>query len=227
MELKTKIERRLRNDNRIDASHIEVEVENGKVTLKGSVDTHLASALAQEHSAIVHGVSYIDNRIEVNFPGKIATPSDSAIRARIHAVLLLKPDIRPEDLILVVSKGVVFIDGFVKTLKDKRLIGHIAVQEQGVMAVHNNLLVLPARDRTDTDIAEDIRRALSDSELAIDYGVSVQVMSGAATFNGEVSNEADCRTLTDIASTVPGVVEIRSFITLIGNGPRSTNRVKS
>jgi osmotically-inducible protein OsmY len=68
----------------------------------------------------VAGVKKIVNRIEVLLPEKIAPPTDEAIRARIRATLLLESDIVPVDFILAVADGVVFIDGFVETLKDKQ-----------------------------------------------------------------------------------------------------------
>ena len=60
-------------------------------------------------------------------------------------------------LVLAVSEGVVFIDGFVETLKEKRRIGKIAARERGVLEVHNNLTVVSVRVKNDEDHTERIR----------------------------------------------------------------------
>ena len=163
-ELKKNVSDRLREDRRLDVSKIHVDVKHGEVILKGSTETYQASAFAQEDVAGVAGVEKIVNRIEVQLPEKIAPPTDEAIRARIRAVLLLESDIVPVDFVLAVSEGVVFIDGFVETLKEKRRIGKIAARERGVLEVRNNLTVVPGQHKGDGEITERIHAALKSVE---------------------------------------------------------------
>ena len=63
----------------------------------------------------------------------------------------------PVDFILAVSEGVVFIVGFVETLKEKRRIGKIAARERGVLEVRNNLTVVPVQVKSDEGHTERIR----------------------------------------------------------------------
>lgn len=156
-ELKKNVSDRLHEDRRLDMSKIQVKVKHGEVILEGSTETYQASAFAQEDVAGVAGVKKIVNRIEVQLPEKIAPPTDAAIRARIRAALLLESDIVPVDLVLAVSEGVVFIDGFVETLKEKRRIGKIAARERGVLEVRNNLTVVPVPVNGGEEHTERIR----------------------------------------------------------------------
>jgi osmotically-inducible protein OsmY len=156
-ELKKNVSNRLQEDRRLDVSKIQVKVKHGEVILEGATETYQASAFAQEDVAGVAGVKKMDNRIEVQLPEKIAPPTDAAIRARIRAALLLASDIVPVDLVLAVSEGVVFIDGFVETLKEKRRIGKIAARERGVLEVHNNLTVVPVPVEGDEEHTERMR----------------------------------------------------------------------
>jgi osmotically-inducible protein OsmY len=156
-ELKKNVSDRLQEDRRLDVSKIQVTVKHGEVILKGATETYQASAFAQEDVAGVAGVEKIVNRIVVQLPEKIAPPTDEAIRARIQATLLLEPDIVPVDFILAVSEGVVFIDGFVETLKEKRRIGKIAARERGVLEVRNNLTVVPVQVKSDENHTERMR----------------------------------------------------------------------
>jgi osmotically-inducible protein OsmY len=156
-ELKKNVSDRLQEDRRLDVSKIQVTVKHGEVILKGATETYQVFVFAQEDVAGVAGVKNIVNRIEVQLPEKIAPPTDEAIRARIQATLLLEPDIVPVDFILAVSEGVVFIDGFVETLKEKRRIGKIAARERGVLEVRNNLTVVPVQVKSDENHTERIR----------------------------------------------------------------------
>ena len=156
-ELKKNVSDRLREDRRLDGSEIQVDVKLGNVILKGSTETYQASASAQEDVAEVAGVKNIVNRIDVQLPEKIAPPTDAAIRARIRATLLLEPEIVPVDFVLAVSEGVVFIDGFVETLKEKRRLGKIAERERGVLEVRNNLTVVSVQVKGDEEHTERIR----------------------------------------------------------------------
>jgi osmotically-inducible protein OsmY len=151
--LKKNVEQCLQKDRRLDASDISAEVDHGKVILRGTSLTHQSSALAEEIAAGADGVEEIVNRIEVHFPEKIAPPTDEAIRARIQAALSLVDIGKPVDLVLAVSDGVVFIDGFVESLQDKKRIEHIAAQESGVLEVHNNLVVVASPGRLDEHIS--------------------------------------------------------------------------
>jgi osmotically-inducible protein OsmY len=149
--LRKKIAERLLQDRRFDASGISVEVSGGKVILGGTAKTYQSAALAEVDAAEVSGVVKVVNRIKVPFPEKIAPPTDEAIRARIQAALSLYQDCRPVDLVLAVADGVVFIDGFVESLKDKKRITSIAAKERGVLDVHNNLVVIDSPDRKDKE----------------------------------------------------------------------------
>jgi osmotically-inducible protein OsmY len=142
--LREKIEARLREDRRIDASGIRVAVKRGRVTLTGTVDTYQASALAQAAADGAAGGGRIDNRIRVRFPGRIAPPTDEAIRVRIQVALSLQRDLALDDLILEVADGIVFIDGFVPSREARSRIRRIATRERGVVEVRDRLAVIPA-----------------------------------------------------------------------------------
>jgi osmotically-inducible protein OsmY len=215
-ELKQTVLNRLREDRRLDASDIKVEVEQGRVFLKGSAETVQASAFAQEDAAKVTGVKRIVNRIQVNLPEKIAPPTDEAIRARIHATLSLDSETKPVDLVLVVANGVVFLDGFVETLRDKHHIGAIVAREHGVLAVRNNLSVVHGHFRRDKDIADDILGTRQWAEVVKNDGVRVRIEVGVVTFKGTVSSETARRALMDSTAAIPGVVEIRDRLRMAG-----------
>ncbi|MGW8188122.1 MAG: BON domain-containing protein [Desulfobacterales bacterium] len=215
-ELKKNVSDRLRGDRRLDVSKIHLDVKQGIVTLKGSAETYQASAFAQEDVAEVAGVEKIVNRIDVQLSENIAPPTDEAIRARIRATLLLESDIMPVDFVLVVADGVVFIDGFVETLKEKRQIGTISAQERGVLEVRNNLTVVSAQVEGDEDLTEKIQAALESGELGVINGVSVQVRLGVATLTGTVTSLENRRLVNDAVASVFGVRDVRDNLVVAG-----------
>jgi osmotically-inducible protein OsmY len=215
-ELKKNVSDRLREDPRLEVSIIHVDVKHGKVILKGATETYQASAFAQEDVAGVAGVEKIVNRIEVQLPEKIAPPTDEAIRARIRATLLLAPEIVPVDFILAVADGVVFIDGFVETLKDKQRIGKIAARERGVLEVRNNLTVAPFQVKGDEDLNERIQAALESDAVGGIKSVSVQVKRGVATLTGTVASLEIRRLVNDTVASVLGVRDVRDNLDVAG-----------
>lgn len=150
-KLREKIAARLRGNRHIDASGIRVAVTRGRVTLTGTVDTYQTSALAQAAADGAAGGGRIDNRIRVRFPGKIAPPTDEAIRVRIQVALSLQRELKVNDLILAVEDGTVFIDGFVESTEARSRIEEIATRERGVVEVRNRLTVISAELGRDGD----------------------------------------------------------------------------
>jgi hypothetical protein len=64
--IKDDINDRLSDDWFIDASDIDVTVQNGEVTLTGSVDERSAKRRAEDVAESVSGVKHVENRIRVS-----------------------------------------------------------------------------------------------------------------------------------------------------------------
>jgi osmotically-inducible protein OsmY len=216
-ELEKIVADRLRKDGRLAGSKIQVEVNDADVILQGSAESHQASAFAQEDAAEVAGVEKIVNRIEVPLPEKIAPPTDEGIRARIQAMLSSESENAPVDFVLAVAEGVVFIDGFVETLKEKRQIGNIAARERGVLEVRNHLTVVPGRDRDDEELSARIQAALeSVAELGNIKSVRLRVEEGVATLTGTVASPESRRRVNTAVSSVAGVRDVRDKLDVGG-----------
>jgi osmotically-inducible protein OsmY len=64
------VNERLTRHGNIDASEIEVTVQNGEVTLKGTVDTRQAKRLAEDIAENVSGVKEVNNQIKMRQQGE-------------------------------------------------------------------------------------------------------------------------------------------------------------
>lgn len=63
--------------------------------------------------------------------------------------------------------------------------------------------------RGDEEIADDVRRELSEDALTADLRIRVTVRDGVAYLRGSVSSLDDASAAEEVASRVPGVVEVR------------------
>lgn len=73
------INERLTDDARVDASEVNIKVQNGEVTLTGTVDDRQAKRRAEDIAESVTGVTHVENRLRVHSPastnpGFIVTP---------------------------------------------------------------------------------------------------------------------------------------------------------
>jgi hypothetical protein len=59
---------RLTDDPRVDASEVNVKVENGEVTLTGTVDDRKAKRRAEDIAESVPGVTHVENLLRVHSP---------------------------------------------------------------------------------------------------------------------------------------------------------------
>jgi osmotically-inducible protein OsmY len=54
----------------LNAENIEIEVNNGQITLKGTVDSRQAKRLAEDMAESVAGVSQVINQLQIRQPGE-------------------------------------------------------------------------------------------------------------------------------------------------------------
>jgi osmotically-inducible protein OsmY len=77
---------RLTDDTDLDASDIEVSIENGVVTLRGSVDSHWDKRRAEDIAESVSGVIDVDNHLRVSMAMQTTPiqmePSDASRASR-------------------------------------------------------------------------------------------------------------------------------------------------
>jgi osmotically-inducible protein OsmY len=76
--IKEDVNERLSDDPHIDASEIEVSVENGEVTLTGTVDSRSAKRRAEDIVEALSGVKNVENRLRVSMNTGTSGMSDTS-----------------------------------------------------------------------------------------------------------------------------------------------------
>jgi osmotically-inducible protein OsmY len=93
------------------------------------------------------------------------------------------------DVSVAADQGIVTLTGSVKTNAERIAVETVAKQERGVRAVANDLVVKPSRERSSTEIANDVLKGLKSHIFLASEDIRVIVRDGLVTLEGKVHNE--------------------------------------
>lgn len=217
-EIEQEIEQTLMWDTRVDDALIEVGVQDGEVMLTGTVGSAFERSVAIG-DAWSQGVTEVDAdgltvewwaRDEMLDKDRYADLTDTQIREAVKDALLWDPRVasfRPE---VTVENGVVTLSGTVSDLKAKRSAAQTASNTAGVWRVKNLLKVRPKDERSDAEIASDIRHDLLTDPYVDRFDIDVDVDHGVARLTGSVDSYFEKWQAGDLAARTRGVTSVRN-----------------
>jgi osmotically-inducible protein OsmY len=135
-EIRSMVEKVILWNNSIDSLGIEVKVNNGIVTLNGTVGSLWEKTRAEDLSIDIIGVKGVINNLAVVLTGNYV---DELIAKRISESLKLNVLIDLDKVDVVVNKGMVKLTGKVQSQYAKKRAGEISLQTTGVTLVENLL----------------------------------------------------------------------------------------
>lgn len=115
---------------------IGVKVENGWVTLTGTVDWQFQSAEVKKAAGKISGVVGITNRVQVH-----QRPTTSDIRRRIEAAFDRQADLDAAGVTVALNGGKVTLGGRVKAWHERQVAERAAWAAPGVTAVEDHIVV--------------------------------------------------------------------------------------
>jgi osmotically-inducible protein OsmY len=174
----------------VPANMIDVKTSEGIATLTGTVDNILAKQRAGRLAETVKGVRSVINRIKVQ-PDE--DRSDAAIRNDVIAALAYDPAADSYELDVSVEDGVVTLEGTVQSWQEKQLAMTVAKGVKGVNALKDAITVSYEQDRTDAEIAAEVRKALKWDALVDHALITVSVDDSKVTLDGTVGSAAERR----------------------------------
>jgi osmotically-inducible protein OsmY len=201
-ELRQRVLEELRWDPRVQDTHITVTVEDGVVTLGGSVWSYSTRLAAQEAAHRVEGVHDVANDIVVEVRSGRGTDTDIA-----HAVRnMLEWDVRvpAERIRSTVSAGWVTLEGTVETWSEREDAERVVANVVGVQGVTNKIRVIQP-DAKPEDLREVIERVLARRAERHARRIEVSVEDGVVTLSGPVDSLEERRALVGAARITPGV----------------------
>lgn len=219
-EIEIEVEKRLRNDVRVDDSLVDVNVNNGKVNLSGTVGT------AQEKNdaytcAWVAGVSSVKtDNLEVKWWARddmrrkktFVSLSDKEIEAAVKDAFLYDPRVFSFEPEVSVSNGTVTLSGTVDNLAARKAAAKDARNTLGVWRVKNQLKV-----RTDVPTNQELEKrvatALVNDPYVMRYEINIDAYNGWVYLSGQVNTSYERARAKDVAEGVKGALGVVNNIT--------------
>lgn len=200
----------LRWDTHVDATGVLVDVDNGTVTLTGSVHHYGQKFAAQDAAHRINGVRDVVNDIHVTLPNHLAH-TDHDIAQMVRRVL--EWDVRvPDDRITcTVSEGWVTLEGDVEVWPQREDAEH-AVRHLACVRGVNNLIVVHPQSASSTEIEQAIHEALERrAQLEADR-IQVRFDEGTVILTGHVGTWKEKHAIIEAVSHAPGVQTIKDHL---------------
>lgn len=197
-EITTAVETELRLNSTTPAYLIDVETNDGIVTLTGSVVNIRAKDRAASITRTVKGVRAVINNIEVNAPLR----PDEVLENEVKEQLLKDPATDSYELYVEADNGIVTLAGKVQSFQEKELAEFVAKGVKGVRGLENNIIVNYEADRKDEEIEEEISRTLRFDNRIDDGAVFVNVKDGNVELSGVVGSAAERSLAKKLAQTI-------------------------
>lgn len=201
--LETAVDYALMESHAVEAHKIDINAQEGIITLTGSVNDLISYDKAVEVAEAVKGVRSVVNELEV----QPAVRPDAELRQDIAAALRADPTADAYDVDISVSNGQVTLKGEVGSWQERRLVRTITRDVRGVTGVTNLIDIDYDAARSDQEIEEDIVSRLQ-HDVRVDEGlVSVEVKDGNAVLTGTIGSAEARRTAQSLA-WVNGVEDV-------------------
>jgi osmotically-inducible protein OsmY len=188
LEVHQAVLRELKWDSRVDETGVGVEVDNGVVTLTGTVDSFAKRLAAQDAAHRVHGVLDVANDLQVQVPGPHAR-TDTEIAQAVRRSLEWDVLVPADRIHTTVTEGLVTLEGTVDLGHQREDTERAVRSLVGVRGVTNRLEVTgPPVDAV--DIRRDIEQALERRADREARRIQVEVRDGTVTLTGRVHSWA-------------------------------------
>ncbi len=140
-EITVKVEAKLAGDPEINPFNIDVDTNEGIVTLSGAVEKKFARDEAERLARGTEGVRDVINDIRLGSRDLEDRVSDGWITTKIKTKLAADPELNPFNINVDTKDGIVTLSGRVKTAADAEEAVELARGTEGVQRVQNRLEV--------------------------------------------------------------------------------------
>lgn len=217
-EILPEVKQALRWDALVDDALIDVSVDDGVVTLKGTVGS-AAEKRRAEYDAQIAGVRDVSvDRLEVARwardselrKGKYQVRSAEEIEEAMERAFDFHPRLKPFDVQPEIAGSTVTLRGKVGTIKAKRAAGRIARATTGISAVTNRLKIRGGEELTEAEIAGNVRKALRRNPYVERFEITISVIGSTVYLYGTVDSYFEKGQADDAASMARGVTKVRN-----------------
>lgn len=195
-DISAAVERDLLIDARVNGNAVDTTVNDGVVTLTGSVRTPLAKDRAVALAESTRGVRAVVDRLEVN----PASRADDLIATDLEEAFLYNPALNGSSIKATVNNGNVALLGTVDSQRRVKIAERAAKGIKGVrMVTTSGLRVETPASRSAEAIREDVLAALRWNPWVHAWPIDVSVDDGEVTLSGAVGSLAERRVAASLA----------------------------
>ena len=203
-QLKQDVEDELRWDPKVNAAQVAVRVENGAVSLLGSVDTYAEKWAAEDATKRVSGVRTVAQDLKVKVLGEHAQ-SDSSIAGAVQGAL--KWDVFvPAAVTAKVEQGWVTLEGQVPWNYQRDAAERAVRYLAGVVGVSNSITLKP--ETSAAQVKEKIEKALQRQATKDTNSIHIATAGSTVTLTGHASSWQSIEDAANAAWGAPGVTEV-------------------
>ncbi len=175
----------LRRSEAVDGHLIDVNVDEGIVTLSGRINHLLTQRIAVGLAERIRGVVAVIDEMEIN----ISDFDDAQTKLDVTAALKNEPATERLDLDVNVERGVVTLTGNVANTGQRTFAGEITMSVKGVLELKNDVTVEPTT-LTPKEMAAEIEGLIRYATFLDDCAIEVDVADDQAVLTGRVASAA-------------------------------------
>jgi osmotically-inducible protein OsmY len=200
----------LKWDSRVEETDVGVEVDNGVVTLTGTVSSYPKRMAAQEAAHRVTGVLDVANDIQVHVPGSQERTDTDIAQAVRHSLEwdVVVPDTQIRS---TVSKGWVTLEGEVGAWHERDAAERAIRNLPGVRGMISKLEVSLPSAKSET-IHDEIEQALERRAERHAKHITIDVREGTVELRGPVESWAEREAILGAARYTPGVKKVEDHL---------------
>jgi osmotically-inducible protein OsmY len=198
-------------DPTLNARRIQVEAKDGRITLRGAVNTFADVARAGADAWAVRGVRAVDNELQVGLAGGIVADAD--IHRDCTRILNADPFVPDGAVVVRVGDGWVTLTGEVSHHHHRRAAELAVARVAGVLGVTNKIALTRGTPAGDT--AARIEKAFARQAIIDSSGVEVSNVGDIVYLDGHVATWAAMEAAVDTAWCAPGVTEVVNRLAIL------------
>lgn len=184
-EIQQDVARELDWDSHVSPTEVGVQVKRGVVTLSGNVDSWAKVRAARDAAHRVAGVLDVANDLVVRLPGE-GGRSDTDVALAVRRALEWDVTVPEKEIRSTVSRGVVTLEGTVRT-GAQRIDAERAVERlAGVREVVNRIEINPAEKADPTALRSAVESALERHAAREASQIDIAASDGIVTVRGQV-----------------------------------------
>lgn len=200
---------------------INIQSEDGVVSLTGTVSEESHRSLAQETVAGLPGVESVDNRLEVK-GGNPDEKSDEWLSDKVKTTLLLYQNVGAVTEVST-NDGIVTLQGDATSQAQKDLTTEYARDVEGVKDVKNEMTVSNTGENTtrtivekidDASITAQVNMALLFHRSTSFLHTTVTTKHGVVTVGGKAKNTAEIDLVSKLVNDIKGVKSVSNQMTV-------------